>query len=151
MPTITDSSPITLSRWNERVAPYLAITDEGCWEWQRARTPNGYGKIHINRSLQYVHRLSHEVWVGPLVDGLEVDHLCVNPPCANPAHLEAVTRRVNTLRSRNFTAEQARQTHCIHGHPFNQANTYIAPNGSRNCRECRKRVKRESYARRNAA
>jgi hypothetical protein len=70
-----------------------------CWEWQGYVMKSGYGQAGHNRRPQYVHRLSYAVFVGPIPDGLHIDHLCRNRRCIKPTHLEAVTQAENNRRS----------------------------------------------------
>lgn len=117
-----------------------------CWEWTGVRTPRGYGQMSVDNQHQYTHRLAYETWVGPIPDGLHIDHLCGNTACCNPAHLEPVPPAVNTRR--HF----AQQTHCRAGHLFDERNTRLDKYGRRNCRACdreRARIRREE--RKNAA
>jgi len=110
----------------------------GCWEWLGFITLNGYGRTNFpGVKTRLAHRLVYELLVGPIPDGLTLDHLCRNRSCVNPAHLEPVTMKVNTLRGESFAAKNARKTHCKRGHEFTTANTYIIPStGSRQCRPC---------------
>jgi len=81
-------------------APVQFLPDEatGCWIWQRSMDQNGYGQMRVCHKLYRAHAFFYEYLVGPVPDGLELDHLCRNPACVNPAHLEPVTRAVNTQR-----------------------------------------------------
>lgn len=110
---------------------------EGCWLWRGARLLNGYGQTLLNKRHQYVHRVSYALAKGPIPHGLHLDHLCRTKLCVNPAHLEAVTPRVNIIRGVGFSAVNAAKDRCVHGHPFDEANTYVQPStGYRHCRTC---------------
>lgn len=115
---------------------------EECWPWQGELDAFGYGILNVKAKHVYVHRFSYELLVGPFPPGLTTDHTChTNDPtcpggrmclhrrCVNWLHLEAVTLLENLAR-------RHRKTHCKRGHEFTPENTYVAKNGSRNCREC---------------
>jgi hypothetical protein len=96
---------------------------DGCWEWIGARQrSNGYGRFWFRGRIRNAHRASHELFVGPIAAGLTIDHLCRNHGCVNPAHLEAVTHRENTLRGIGKTAQQVRRMSCPQGHPLSGSN-----------------------------
>lgn len=109
-----------------------------CWLWRGHTSVGGYGDFAVWKNRHYgAHRLAYELLVGPIPDGLHIDHLCRVRNCVNPAHLEPVTCKENLLRGQTFQAANARKTHCIHGHPFDDSNTYWRPAGGRGCRTCR--------------
>lgn len=108
---------------------------DGCWEWTGNRDPHGYGRITVAKKTKRAHRVVYEHFKGPIPEGLVIDHLCRNPGCVNPDHLEAVTIKVNTLRGVSVSARNAVKTHCIHGHEFTPENTYRRKTG-RACRAC---------------
>lgn len=110
-----------------------------CWDWLGAKNSNGYGHISRGRRGEGrvpAHQATYELMVGPVPDGNELDHLCRRPSCVRPSHLDPVTHRVNCLRGVSPRAKQAAQTHCIHGHPFDDKNTYRSKDGRRACRAC---------------
>lgn len=118
--------------------------ETGCWEWTGTRNPKGYGMLRTGgRRRQLVHRVSYEMTYGPIPEGLQIDHLCRVRNCLNPAHLEAVTNQVNTLRGETVTAANAAKTHCSQGHEFTPENTHMEAYGARRCLTCRRKRNRE--------
>lgn len=88
-----------------------------CWLWT-GHTNHGYGHFWHGTGMVYAHRWAYERLIGPVPEGLQLDHLCRNRACVRPDHLEPVTGRENTLRGEGITAVFARATHCRHGHPL---------------------------------
>ena len=81
---------------------------ESCWLWTGAKTAEGYGEIKIDRRMHYTHRWAYEFCVGPIPEGLTIDHLCRVRHCMNPDHLEVVTRKENILRGESPAAQHER-------------------------------------------
>jgi HNH endonuclease len=118
---------------------------DACWPWTGGIEKPGYGFIFVNGGkprLQKAHRFSYEHFIGPIPDGLEIDHTChtkacpvpgMGDPhrrCVNPRHLEAVTRPVNMQRSTRPDSTRAQfekyresVTHCSKGHEYTPENT----------------------------
>ena len=117
-----------------------------CWLWTGALRSGKYGHFGVNGKSVCAYRFSYELKHGPIPRGHQMDHLCVNPPCVNPDHVEPVTQRTNLLRSRGFVAQKAKQTHCRRGHEYNEANTHRRANGTRQCRACWNARRLESKA-----
>lgn len=132
-----------------------------CWLWQGGKS-NGYGYINLGPGLgqDLVHRVVYRMLIGPIPEGTALDHVCHNADehcrggadclhrsCVNPRHLEPTTLGDNVLRGRGITAQNARKTHCPAGHPYDEVNTYLRPDGARECRAC-SRVKNRYAARR---
>lgn len=147
--------PLTRDALRERVR----VTESGCWEWtgKRQRRANGqltYGVAGSTRHRKGVpaHRLSYELFIGPIPDGLMILHACDNPPCINPEHLRAGTQQENGRdMAERKRAHFAGVTHCVNGHPFDGTNTYFSTerNGTvrRGCRVCRAEADRRYKAR----
>lgn len=110
----------------------------GCWLWTAAVSTGGYGRVHWDGKLRQAHRVAYELEVGPIPEGLELDHLCRVRRCVRPDHLEPVSGKVNKLRGVSPSADHARKTHCDAGHPLEGpgADVYTR-NGWRYCRPCR--------------
>lgn len=107
-----------------------------CWLWTGAIQKPGYGRYSFEGRLWLAHRWAYETFVGPIPEGLTIDHLCGVKNCVRPDHLEAVTSRENTLRSPNTMASRhAAKTHCPRNHPYDEANTLVS-GGARYCRKC---------------
>jgi hypothetical protein len=144
----------------DHLSRYISKPDgeDGCWLWTgKSKTQHGYGMFKSQGRTVYVHRATYEALVGPIPEGLVIDHLCRTPPCCNPAHLEPVTYSENTLRAPvHRWRTNANKTHCVNGHEFTPENTYIRPGRyrvsdgqpCRDCMECRREATRRSRARR---
>lgn len=125
-----------------------------CWEWTGYVAEHGYGKFARDGVKLYAHRIAYEMKVGPIPEGLELDHLCRVRHCVNPGHLEPVPHVVNTLRGVSPAAVNAQKTACVNGHEFTPENTIFVPHSSRKrparvCRTCKNQRNRE-WARRRA-
>lgn len=136
-------------RYSERLAADLAPQERiarsttvdpvtGCWLWQRAlsdysREGSGYGQFQLRGVNIKAHRYSYEAFVGPIPDGLHIDHLCRIRRCVNPAHLEPVTCLENVRRS---PITHGKEPRCPQGHDYDAVNT-IWHKGRRYCRLCR--------------
>lgn len=121
-----------------------------CWLWCAGLNHRGYGLFTPRHGKRIrAHRFAYRITIGPIPPGMEIDHVrargCTSTACVNPRHLEAVPQRINNLRSESPSARHARQTHCVHGHPFDIANTRIDRHGARRCRACERTRKTAKY------
>lgn len=122
----------------DRLAERFEIDVFGCWRWSGAGS-NGYSTFTVEGIAKGAHRAVYELLVGPIPDGMQIDHLCGVRRCVNPDHLEPVTARENTRRAlKSLATINAAKTHCVHGHEFTPSNTYVPPKrpNRRYCREC---------------
>lgn len=126
-----------------RLLEKVAIDESGCWRWTGFISHKGYGRFSFGMRSGHAHRFAYATLVGPIGDDREIDHLCRNRACVNPAHLEAVTHGENLKRRHPGGV----QTHCKNGHEFTPENTYQRPNGTRLCRTCKNAEKARYRAR----
>lgn len=115
---------------------------EICWSWLGAKTPQGYGKINLGRNgagYDFAHRVSWKLANGPLpADRPHLDHLCRNPGCVNPAHLEPVTPRENIMRGQAPSILLHLAGVCARGHPRSESCLRKGTNHVVYCRTCRR-------------
>lgn len=123
---------------------------DACWLWG-STVRSGYGRFTINTGTQATaHRYAYELLVGPIANGLTLDHLCRNKLCVNPAHLEPVTlveniqRRPPTKLHRNKV-----KTHCPEGHAYDRVVVTESGAKRRRCMTCDRRSWAESQRRKN--
>lgn len=124
-----------VGRFNDRTE---VVTNEHgfCWLWSGRLEQKGYARFRDERSKKvFIHRWAYELMVGPIPEGLTIDHLCRNTNCANPEHLEPVTDIENIARGTQGRHHREK-THCYKGHEFTPDNTYVNPAGHRACRVC---------------
>jgi hypothetical protein len=137
---VLDVSESTFACLPQRIQDKIERGDgpDDCWSWTAYLRPDGYGETW-DRTIHHgnlVHRVVYGLLVGPIPDGLVIDHVCRNRSCCNPAHLRAVTDRENVVLAPGSlapSATNAAKTECIHGH----ARWRLDPKtGYRSCLEC---------------
>jgi len=146
-----------------RIQRNVVVAPNGCWLWQK-RLSRGYGRldqvIDGRPKGGLAHRVSYELFVGPIPEGMQLDHLChtrdracpggpscLHRRCVNPEHLEPVTSAENTRRS---PVNRALRTHCPQGHQYTEANTYADSKGWRRCATCVRASNTARYAKNSA-
>jgi hypothetical protein len=131
---ISGSSALAAADLPERIKRRVRES-EGCWEWAGAHTTAGYAETSFGDpkkgGMRYAHRVVYEALVGPIPSGLTIDHLCRNPGCVNPEHLEPVTIGENLRR-------KPVPSHCPQGHAFTADNTIRNAKGHRFCLTCKR-------------
>ncbi len=125
------------AKYRDFVLDRIEISDvDDCWNWTATKSKRGYGYANVDGRSYRAHRLSYMIFVGEIPDGLVLDHICNNPSCVNPAHLEAKTQRANILRGTSPTASNHRKQTCKRGHPLDSTNLMQRADGNRNCLIC---------------
>ena len=113
-----------------------------CWLWT-GPLKGKYGGARLDGKSVYAHRLAYELAIGPIPDGLTIDHLCETKLCCRPEHLEAVTQQENNQRGWNNRITE----NYLCGHSRNADNTYVISRGKgRICRQCALTDSRNRYA-----
>lgn len=136
----------------ERVVDQILFEpNTGHWLWLNNRNRQGYGRGTIAGRQLLMHRYVYTHLVGPIPDGMVIDHLCRVRHCVNPNHLRVVTPRQNTLEnSLSVGAVRGAWTQCPQGHAFEGRNRIITKTGARLCRACRNAYMRELMRKRAA-
>lgn len=135
------ASRLNVSPAVRAMGKFVPEPNSGCWLWDAAVDGKGYGEISAGRRGQSplrAHRVIYEHLVGPIPDGMDLDHLCRVPICVNPDHLEPVTRAENLRRG----LKRQPGTHCQVGHIWADGALYISPKGKRHCRICQRERER---------
>lgn len=138
-PRMSNFGKPAIDRFNEKVERTAT-----CWLWVGGKSTAGYAAFSAD-GINYGHRWAYVHFIGPIPEGMVLDHLCRVRHCVNPAHLEVVTNEENIARGEahlNAARAAARLTHCPHGHPKNEKNTYRRYNKKLGrwevvCRPCR--------------
>lgn len=118
----------------------VAFNDHECWAWvgpvADKNAPSSYGRTWIGHPRGvYAHRVSYQLTVRPIPDGMVIDHLCRNTLCVNPDHLDPVTPSVNTKRGNAPTVVLARSGKCKRGHELDKR--YVHPRTGKVQRSCK--------------
>lgn len=131
----------------DRLMEKVHEVESGCWEWTHYIEKSGYAKLWVDRRAVMAHRFSYEFHIGPIPEGLELDHLCRVRHCVNPWHLEPVTTAENVRRMvEHRTPYQHSRDACPNGHPYDAENTITTRTG-RACATCKRDANRAYYER----
>lgn len=99
-----------------------STVDGDCWIWHRRKNQQGYGMVDYEGKSVTAHRLSYTAFIGPIPEGMTLDHLCKVRSCVNPFHLEPVTHQENIRRGNGISVQNAAKQFCINGHEFSGDN-----------------------------
>jgi hypothetical protein len=119
--------------------------ETGCWIWTGSKTPSGRGLISVNGKYRLTHRVTYEMFRGPIPDGLVLDHLCRVPECCYPGHLEPVTHATNIARGMAPTTIAKRNGTCLSGR-HDMTDVYVKKNGEKQCAPCHREKGKARYA-----
>ncbi len=118
------------TRFWDKVNREGPVPDIGrCWLWEGAKTATGYGHLRSDGRAKKAHRVSYELFVEPIPEGMEIDHICRNRSCVNPLHLRAVNHQAQASNTVQFNSTK---THCPRGHEYND----YRQSGARRCTRC---------------
>lgn len=155
--TITIDTTTPRTRWSKYALGRMSFEDRldvqtapcpltGCWFWYGELDQKGYGRTCNNGKFVSAHRASYMRHVGPIPDGMQLDHLCRQPSCVNPGHLEPVSLRENVLRGVGISAQNRRLTHCRRGHEFPTQSEHGKRRPCLPCKAAAKRLARRKRA-----
>lgn len=119
------------------------VVGDDCWEWQGHRL-RGYGQFSYKNKIVRAHRWAYEYHVGPIPEGLQIDHICENPSCVRWDHLVPATPKENIARY--IASGRAHRSHCRRGHKFTEETTQFRSDGRRYCKKCQNDKRRARYA-----
>lgn len=137
-------APTTADAAREAIENHVEkVTESGCWIWMGGTQIIGgsrtYGRLWVGGKMVRAHRVSYEVYNGPIPDGMLVCHRCDIQPCVNPAHLFLGTHKDNENdKVRKGRHASQRKESCANGHKFTAMTTTITREGWRGCKECKK-------------
>lgn len=141
MPDIPTEALTGVTRFDRKLRVVQRDGDGPCWEWVGANDgEHGYGSVYFEGRTRKAYRVIYELLRGPITDGLALDHLCRNPPCCNPDHLEPVTIGENNRRGAKSTMSGllAPAETCVNGHPYTPENTVFRNGVRKGCKECQR-------------
>jgi hypothetical protein len=129
-----------------RIMKRILVLENGCWLWTGEKLPSGYGRVKVRSirdSHMMSHRLTYQLVFGAIGADVVLHHLteekgCIGKPCCHPYHLQKTNGRehIRDLTTKSFAYINARKTHCLNGHPFDEKNTWVNSRGERACRAC---------------
>ncbi len=121
---------LAMTKAERRFFRKIQIDRNGCWLWTAATDKDGYGVFGVGDKYWRAHRFAWSIRNRPLEAHEQLHHLCETPSCANPDHLVLMTPK------QHKQLHMSRITHCPYGHEYTPENTYVRPNGQRNCKAC---------------
>ncbi len=127
--------PLGLS-YEDRILKRVVINSNGCWIWQKNINADGYGTVRVDHKSWLAHRYSYTAFVGPIPDGLVIDHLCRVRSCCNPDHMEPVSIRTNILRGKHPNIVLHNGNTCAKGHKIIDNNISVRSDGRIRCKMC---------------
>jgi len=140
----------------DRISKKFLVGD-GCWPWTGTISPDGYGMITFwDKNGKWTgttaHRILYQLFVGSIPNGEEIDHICRVRHCVRPDHLRSVPPLQNRVGNYKpnpniLISRTPPKSECKWGHSLITDNVYIRPDGHRECRICKRRLRQESKKR----